>query len=80
MKIKSWLHRRVISVMVATWPTVTMLTWGFASLTAQWPMPLRTLLNTVASVPIILYLIVPRISPIIDRLIGPVDTFRSSDD
>ena len=43
-------------------------------------MPLRTLLNTVASVPIILYLIVPRISPIIDRLIGPVDTFRSSDD
>lgn len=76
MKIKSWLHRRVISVMVATWPTVTLLTWGLASITAQWPMPLRTLLNTVASVPIILYVIVPRIGPFIDRLIGPIETVR----
>lgn len=73
MRIDSLLHRRVIAVIVATWPTVTLLTWALAEATAAWPMPLRTLLTTLASVPIILYLIVPRIGPMIDRLVGPRD-------
>jgi antibiotic biosynthesis monooxygenase (ABM) superfamily enzyme len=65
------IHRRVIAVSLATWPTVTIVTYGAAPLIADAPIAVKTLVSTILSVPLMIYLVLPPVTRAIERAFLP---------
>src|SRR3546814_18318950 len=64
-------HRRVIAVSLATWPTVTIVTCCAAPLIADAPIAVKTLVSTILSVPLMIYLVLPPVTRAIERAFLP---------
>src|SRR3546814_12414234 len=73
------IHRRVIAVSLATWPTVTIVTYCAAPLIADAPIAVKTLVSTILSVPLLIYLVLPPVTRSGERRVGKecVSTCRS---
>ncbi|MDG1481737.1 MAG: hypothetical protein P8R54_19235 [Myxococcota bacterium] len=53
--------RQVLATWLALYPLLTLLLWAFAGPLAQLALPVRTFVLTVFLVPVLAYLLVPRV-------------------
>jgi uncharacterized protein len=60
-------HRMAVVVWLAIYPTITLLLALTGPLTDDWPLPLRTLLLTAIAVPLMVFVLLPRLQ----RGLGP---------
>jgi len=60
--------RQVLATWLALYPLLTLLLWAFAGPLAQLTLPVRTFVLTVFLVPVLAYLLVPRVVRLLDRL------------
>ncbi|MEM9190155.1 MAG: hypothetical protein AAGF12_13305 [Myxococcota bacterium] len=61
-------HRLALIVWVAIYPTITAVNWLFGDLLAELPLPLRTLVLTAFLVPLMVYVLIPRLQDAWDAL------------
>lgn len=54
-------HRMAVLVWLAIYPTITLLLALGGSLIADWPLPLRTLALTAVAVPLMVFVLLPRL-------------------
>lgn len=54
-------HRMALLVWLAIYPTITLLLALGGGLIADWPLPLRTLALTVVAVPLMVFVLLPRL-------------------
>lgn len=60
-------HRMAVIVWLAIYPTITLLLALGGSAIAEWPLPLRTLALTLVAVPLMVFVLLPRLQ----RLLAP---------
>jgi antibiotic biosynthesis monooxygenase (ABM) superfamily enzyme len=60
-------HRMAVIVWLAIYPTITLLLAIGGSAIAEWPLPFRTLALTLVAVPLMVFVLLPRLQ----RLLAP---------
>ena len=60
-------HRMAVIVWLAIYPTITLLLALGGPAIAEWPLPLRTLALTMVAVPLMVFVLLPRLQ----RLLAP---------
>jgi antibiotic biosynthesis monooxygenase (ABM) superfamily enzyme len=60
-------HRMAVIVWLAIYPTITLLLALGGSSIAEWPLPFRTLALTLVAVPLMVFVLLPRLQ----RLFAP---------
>jgi antibiotic biosynthesis monooxygenase (ABM) superfamily enzyme len=63
------IHRRVIAVSIATWPTVTAVTYCVGPYIASAPIAVKTLVSTALSVPLMIYLVLTPVTRIVEKVL-----------
>lgn len=61
--------RQVLATWLALYPLLTLLLWAFAGPLAQLTLPVQTVALTVFPVPVLAYLLVPRVVRLLDWFI-----------
>jgi len=58
-------HRTALVVWLAIYPTITLLLAFGGDLIATWPLPLRTLALTLVAVPLMVFVLLPRLQRVL---------------
>lgn len=58
-------HRMAILVWIAIYPTITVLLALGGDAVASWPLPLRTLALTAVAVPLMVFILLPRLQHVL---------------
>ncbi len=64
------IHRRAISVFLAVYPTILLLTYFLGPFISDASLPIRILVITSTAVPIIVYILLSPLQKLVDRILG----------